>query len=110
MTNKIVNGDYVVSGGTAEQTEYIDELLQNIKILLTADRGSFYPDKNFGSSIKASGSKLTNQHALLYARQALDTLDGVYVKEAELSGTQLCFKMEINNEERQVTLELEHNI
>lgn len=110
MTNKIVNGDYLIKNGREEHTEYIDELLQNVKILLTAGRGSFYPDKNFGSSIKAAGNRLDNQYALLYARQALDTLDGVYVKQAELNGTQLCLDLEINNEERQVTLELEDNI
>lgn len=110
MTNKIVNGDYVISDGKLSQTEYIDELLQNAKILLTASRGCFYPDKNFGSSIKRTVGRLSNQYALLLARQALDTLDGVYVKQAELNGSQLCFALEINDEERQVTLDFESNI
>lgn len=110
MTNKIVNGDYVISGGETEQTEYMDELLQNARILLTASRGNFYPDKNFGSSIKRTGNRLTQQYALLYARQALDTLDGVYVKQAEIKNARLCLTLEINNDERQVTLNLESNV
>ncbi len=110
MTNKIVNGDYVISNGETERIEYIDELLQNAKILLTASRGCFYPDKDFGSSIKRTGRILTGEYELLYARQALDTLDGVYVNQAEIKNSQLCLTLEINDEERQVTLDLESNI
>lgn len=53
MTNKIIDGDYVKSNGAArlQTVDYIDEVLQNAKIILTARRGKFYPNKDFGSLI-----------------------------------------------------------
>lgn len=113
MTNKIFNGDYVAkSDGTGLETvDYIDELLQNIKINLTARRGSFYPNKDFGSLIRAE--KLENpmeEYALAYARQSLDNLNGVFVKSALINGNILTINLEINNTERQVEIELENNL
>lgn len=110
MTNKIEGTDYVKQNGTLRQVEYIDELLQNIKIILTASRGSFYPNKNFGSRIKEICQEPRDKFALMYARQALDTLDGVCVKSAEFCENQYVFTLDINGEERQVTVELENNI
>lgn len=110
MTNKIINGDYVKAGNTLEQIEYIDELLQSIKIVLTAGRGSFYPNKNFGSNIRNICQEPRAEYAIAYARQALDTLDGVCVKGVTFENNQATFTIDINNEERQVTVSLESNI
>lgn len=110
MTNKIVNGDYIKQGISLEQIDYIDQLTQNAKLVLTAGRGHFYPNKDFGSSVKQLHDESMSDYALCYARQALDTLDGVCVKQAVFSNNQWCFTLEINGEERQVTVDLESNI
>lgn len=110
MTNIIVNGDYVKQNNSLRQIEYIDELLQNAKLLLTASRGHFYPNKNFGSAIREISQEPKAEYALAYARQALDQLDGVCVKSAELNNARWCFTLDINGEERQVTVELENNL
>lgn len=112
MTNKIVNGDYVKCADKTDlqRVEYIDEVLQNIKLLLTASRGSFYPNKNFGSNLKRINAQPFEEYALAYARQALQCVDGVRVVKARLNNNTLNFDVIINEEERQVTLELENNI
>ena len=60
MTNKIIDGDYVKSNGAArlQTVDYIDEVLQNAKIILTAHRGEFYPNKDFGSLISTINARL----------------------------------------------------
>jgi phage baseplate assembly protein W len=112
LTQKIINGDYVKSqNGTAlESVDYIDELLQSVRIILSAERGKFYPDKNFGSHLKNIANEPRTEYALAYARQAVDTLDGVFVKKAELVDGSMIFDLTINNEERQVSLDLENDI
>lgn len=113
MTNKIVNGDYQV--GTFEfdavKVDYIDELVQNIQIILTMRRGSFYPNKDFGSLIrKEQLGEPKEEYALAYARQALDCLDGVFVKSALVTESKITFNIDINDVERQVSIELENNL
>lgn len=111
MTLKLVNGDYVKDDNNKlEAIEYIDEVLQNATILLNANRGKFYPNKNFGSHIEKINSQPYDEYALAFARQALAVIDGVCVKSANRIGNLLTLDLTINNEERQVTLQLEDNI
>lgn len=113
MTEKIVNGDYVINEETKRPVmiEYIDELLQKIAMHLTARRGSFYPDKNFGSLLRAKQlEQPKNEYALAYARQTLDEFDGVFVKSAFVKDDAVDFVLIINDDERQVSIKLENNI
>ncbi len=112
MTEKIVNGDYVKNN---EKTglitvEYIEELLQNILIVLNTRRGKFYPDKDFGSNISKINSQPYSDYAAAYARQALDSIDGVFVKNCEVNDNIINFNLIINNEERQVSVKIENDI
>lgn len=97
MTAEIVNKDYIKNGTTLKETEYSDELLQNIAVVLRAERGRFYPDKNFGAHIFS-----TADYALAFARQALYGLNGVYIKSAEETQNGFDFTVIINHSERQV--------
>lgn len=103
MTPEIINGDYVKSGNSLKEIEHIDELLQNIALNLNAQRGSFYPDKNFGSHIFAAKSRDCNYIAAL-ARQAVSNMDGVYIKSVKASGENYEFIVIINDLERQVLI------
>lgn len=113
MTNKITNGDYEFDEeiGQVKTVDYIDEVLQTIKLNLFARRGSFYPNKDFGSLLRAEELKNPKQeYALAYARQALDRLDGVYVKLAKIVDDEMIFDLTINDNERQVSIKLEENL
>lgn len=112
MTELIENGDYVKCDDKTglKKTQYTDELLQNIKILLTARRGKFYPNKNFGSHIREITGEPKAEYALNYARQAVSSIDGVYVKSAHIGSAEIVFTLEINDEERQVSVNIDNNI
>lgn len=102
MEYKLNNGAYTVDeNGNLIGIEYIEQVLQNVSLMLSANRGKFYPDKNFGSSISKNDASL---QALAYARQALSELDGVCVKSALMDNDSIIFSLLINEEERSVTI------
>lgn len=103
MTEKIGNGDYVKSGTGLEKTEYIEEVLQNAAIALETLRGSFYPDKNYGSQLRKEKIK-SGEYAVCFARQALSGIDGVYVKSAKIKDDGYEFTVAVNGQERQVLI------
>lgn len=103
MTEKIVNGDYVQDGAGLAEVQYIEELLQNAVIALQTLRGSFYPDKNFGSQLRTA-EDVSEALAACYARQALSGFDGVYIKSAKMGGNGCEFTLLINDQERQVLI------
>lgn len=103
MTPEIVDGDYVKKGESLRLIEHINELLQSISTMIKTERGSFYPDKNFGSHIFGTGTAGADD-VLSLARQAVDGISGVYIKSAEINGGNYTFKVIINNEERQVLI------
>ena len=105
MTEKIINGDYVKNGDGLAEVQYIEELLQNAVLALTAIRGAFYPDKNFGSRLKNAGEK-SEALAACYARQALSGFDGVYIKSAKINENGYEFAVLVNDEERQVLIKV----
>ena len=109
MSDRLIDGDYVKENGALVQVDYIDEVLQNAKLLLKAIRGRFYPNKNFGSHIREN-SDISAAYATAYARQALDSLDGVYVSSARRENSDIIIKLLINGEEREVSIALENNI
>lgn len=99
----IKNGDYVIENGEMLLCDYVEELVQNIKIILETRRGGFYPDCAFGSVLNELGEEPLDFYALAAARQALAGLDGVFVKSAEVGDSSIVFNLIINGEERQVT-------
>lgn len=107
MTNKTENGGYVPDGAAGIlQVDYIEELLQNAVLAMKCSRGSFYPDKNYGSLLKNSIKAPAEQYVLAFARQAVECLDGVYVKSAQMNNNIAVLTVLLNNEERQVSLEV----
>lgn len=103
MTPEIKNGDYVKNGRVLQEVEHIDALLQDIAILLKAEREGFYPDKNFGSRIFSSKTK-DEAYAASLARQAVSGMNGVYIKTAKIKDGNFEFTVIINNVERQVLI------
>lgn len=103
MTAKLMDGDYVKNGGSLEETEHMEELLQSLALAFAAERGSFYPNKDFGSALSA-GAADDPLYAVGRAAQAVSGTDGVYVKSAEYDGGQYRITVVINNEERQVAV------
>lgn len=110
MTNKIVNGDYAPTENGLETVEYYDEVLQMAKMLLVTQRGRFYPNKNFGSFLKADLPYPSDEYALAYTRLALEGLDGVQVSSAHIDNGVLYASLIINSEEKQVIQNLEDYI
>lgn len=111
MADKIINGDYSLIPNTNElvQCDYTDELFQNAVLLLKAHRGKFYPNKDFGSKITEAQEPMA-EYLAAYAAQALDTLDGVYVKRVYYEDGIAHFRLMINDIERGVIINLENNL
>ena len=86
--------------------EFITQVLEDCTMALVCPQGSFYPNKNFGSLIAERGKRIDNKELLSYARQAVDDLDGVYVKNAFANEENAVFTVMINDEERQVSISL----
>lgn len=98
MTYKISNGAYDIDdNGNMMGIDYIEQVLQNAVLMLSARRGKFYPDKNYGSLIS---KKDCIKSILAYARQALYDLDGVIVENARLENDNIIFDISINGERR----------
>ena len=112
MAIELINGDYKRSeeNGQPLTVSYIEELLQNAFVALNVRRGRFYPDKNFGSKIRGLTETPLEEYAFAYACQALDGLDGVFVKSAEISEGAATLNLILNGTERQVSIDLENNI
>lgn len=108
MTNRIVDGDYVKTHlGKLETIDNEQELIQTAGQILYTRRGSFYPNKDFGSMIRLGELKKPElEYALSYARHALDELDGVYVKGVSIESDGLAFDLMINETEGRVKIKL----
>lgn len=102
MTAVIENGDYVIVDGMLKETNYITALLQDITIEINTCRGSFYPDKNFGS--EKEKSELQSIYALCCVWQVANSTDGVFVKSVSEENGEFVFTLYINDEERQVQI------
>jgi hypothetical protein len=88
------------------QQEQLHMILQNCFRALSCPRGSFYPNKNYGSQLKASDNTLTEQMAMNYAIQAVSDFDGVLINDVELGENYIKFFVLINNEMGQVIVEI----
>ncbi len=107
---KITDGEYVKEGGELVSIEYIEALLQNVFLILSTQRGKFYPDKNFGSRIKDINKEPFEEYAAAYIRQALYDLDGVFVKGVEKDENEIKVSLTVNNDDREVVLPIENDI
>lgn len=109
MQSKLVNGDYAKDGAPLT-VSYIEELLQNAFVALNTKRESFYPNKSFGSKIRMINRRPVEEYAFAYACQALEGLDGVFVKGASLTDNGVIILLAVNGTQGQVNIELENNI
>lgn len=111
MADKLVNGDYALISGTKnlQQCDYIDELMQRVYMIMNADRGRFYPDKNYGLKVLGANDKPESLYLQAYAQQAVDGLDGVYIKSAVKTQSDMRFTVIVNDTERTVRIN-ENNI
>ncbi len=89
----------------AVKNEFIESILCDCVTELNCPLGAFYPDKNYGSKIKNS-IMLNNEKLLAYARQAVAMIDGVYIKSVETNTKNALFEIMINDEKRQVCIEI----
>lgn len=87
--------------------EDVESVLKSCETALKCPLGKFYPNKNFGAIVAVSND---TDALLASARQALAKTDGVYVKNALLKGTTVCFEILINNEERTVSVDFEKDL
>lgn len=82
-------------------------VLQCCESALRCPAGAFYPNKDFGGRI---ASVLDKNAALAAARQALCDMDGVFVKSAEIQGESAVLTLMINDEAKEVKIDIEKNI
>lgn len=105
----VLNKEQMKSSENTYRLGYIDEVLQDIAMLLSTKIGSFYPNKNYGSRLLLSND-INAENALTFGREALNSFDGVFVLNSNISGGNIIFDIYINNEERQVSVKYENNI
>lgn len=84
-----------------------DRVLSDCITALACPAGEFYPDKDYGSRIKYGMQNPDEKRLLCYARQALSSMDGIYVKNAGIKDGKILFSIMINNEERQAVITIE---
>lgn len=84
-----------------------DTVLADCITALICPIGEFYPNKNYGSRIKYIMQNTNEKEMLCYARQALNSMDGVYVKNAKIQDKSILFSIMINDEERQAIIAIE---
>ena len=88
------------------ENEQLYEILQNCLLSLSCPRLKHYPNKNYGSHLKAQGVGISMKTALDYARQAVKELDGVLIKSAQPCSEGILFQVLVNNEKGEVTVKL----
>ncbi len=85
----------------------VETAVQNSVTAIVCPLGKFYPNKDYGSCvINASDAGML----LASARQAVGSIDGVYVKNVTVSNGTAEFTLVINDEERSVSVDLEQNV
>ena len=108
MSLRLTGGEYALDNvGNTVSIEYIEELLQCALLASRTGRGRFYPDKNFGSRISDISKEPFEEYAAAYIRQALDRLDGVFVRKVIKENDELKVQLLINNSEEEVIFEIE---
>lgn len=84
----------------------INSIMQDCVTAIICPRGKYYPNKNYGSHIFECNGSTPCQELLAYARQAVSDISGVYVKGVSVDKDAAVFTLLINNEQRQVSINL----
>ncbi len=105
LNYKLTQGDYYFNDdGSIAAADYYEELLDRVVMNLKAQRGRFYPNKDFGSFISVINCTPYGQYALAFAQQALDGIDGAYVGGIRETDNGFVLKIFINRREYEVSL------
>lgn len=81
-----------------------DEVLENCIMAIVCPLSHFYPDKNFGNSIRQS---IDCGELLASARQAVRNIDGVFIKNLSVNNGMAEFTIMINDDIRRVSISIE---
>lgn len=95
-----------MNNSTYRNHDHVESVLNDFIMAFKCPRGKFYPDKDYGREINKDASNQKDR-LLASARQAAETLDGVYVKEVVLKDSitaEICVL--INDSERSVSVSL----
>lgn len=111
MSYRLSGGEYALDeNGRPVSIEYIEELLQGVLLASTAPRGRFYPDKNYGSRLSEIEREPYEEYARAYISQAVDSIDGVFVKKVIKADGILKVQLLINDSEEEVILNIEQGV
>lgn len=88
----------------------LTEALRSCVLAIRCERGRFYPDKDYGSSISQLENYSNRRLVLALARQAVGNIDGVFIKNVSIASDTATFEVYINNEREQVVINLEQNV
>ena len=111
MSYRLSGGEYALDeNGKPVSIEYIEELLQGVLLASKTPRGRFYPDKNFGSRLGEIDREPFEEYARAYISQAVDGLDGVFVKKVIKTEDEIKVQLLVNDSEEEVILEIEQGI
>lgn len=81
-----------------------DDILENCVMAIICPLSKFYPDKNFGNSIRQS---IDCGELLASARQAVRNIDGVFIKNLCVNNGMAEFTIMINDKTRRVSINIE---
>lgn len=81
-----------------------DDVLENCVMAIICPFSKFYPNKNFGNSIRQSSDY---GELLAAARQAVRDIDGVFIKSLCVNNGKAEYTIVINDEERSVSIGIE---
>lgn len=84
-----------------------DSVFNDCRMALNCPLGSFYPNKNFGSSLTSSSE---SGELLSAARLAVCNMDGVFIKGIEQDWEKTELIIMINDDERRLLVSFEENI
>lgn len=103
--NKINAGDYIFENGKAVTAIQKEQIVQNIKTELCCGLGKFYPDKNFGSTVKnAMANNLQEENVICAVKNCLSKYKNIYVKSAYINSNEIELNLIINNNDERVVI------
>jgi len=88
-----------------KNNDFIDTVLCDCVMAVVCPLGEFYPDKDYGSQIKNS-AVIDSDILLACARQAVNEINGVYIKSVKTENNKALFDVLINDSERQVSIDI----
>lgn len=111
MANKIENGDYVFENGAAQTAGWREQVLQDLRTALFCRIGSFYPNKDFGSTAAGAYVEYPADETLLAAaRRCAEKYSGVVVKAAHFENEKARLTLVISGQETEAVIDFETNL